>query len=941
MKKYKLKIHQTILKLCLFWSVFTVAQNNSIAIKADFNPEKDEMKIQQEIVFFNNSDSILNHIYLHNWANSFRDRKTPLSKRLIKDFKKDLYFAKPDEIGYTTIKNLTVDFENIVFNEAPNQADIIDIQLNSPLLPAEKRTIIITYSLKIPDAKFTSYGKTAIGYHLRFWYMTPAIFQNGWKLMSNLNTDDLFENTTDFTIEIKIPKPYVLESNLYQYETKNEKNTDYYLVGKNKTNVILSINKTPQLKTYKVNDVAIYTDILNDKIEDTKCIDILSRELLFIEKYLGKYSHKEIYIDKITKDKNPIVGLSQLPSFIRPFSEEFKWDITLFKALSIAYLENRMFLNLREEYWLLDGIQNYLMMEYIETYYPEIKLLGKFSDKWYLKNFNISKLKFNEKYPLIYQFVSRQFLDQALITPVDSLSNFNRKIANKYKAGLAIKYLKNFLGDSILTSSIRELYQEKSEKLISTANFKEIITKKTTKNLDWFFEDFIKTNKKIDYTIDDVFVEKDSLKVSIRNKRNITTPVLLYGLTDKEIIFKKWFTNIDDTATVSIPNQNINKVVLNYEDIYPELNTLDNWKSLDKKIFNKPLKFNLIKDINDPYYNQLFYQPNVSYNFYNGAILGVRVHNKPLIKRNLEASIAPAYATNSGTVIGQFSFLLNQYFEETSIYRIRYGIAGLTLDYAPNLSYKSLVPFVNMEFKRKDLRDATSEILSARLVHIDKEVLPNTIQTDQDNYSVLSINYSFINPDIIKEIRYNFSTEIAQNFSKVAADIRFRSLTTSDTQLDFRFFIGTFLSNKTTGDYFSFGLDRTNDYLFQLNYFGRSEDSGIFSQQFIIAEGGFKSVLPSRFANQFMTSFNSSFGLWKWVEFYNDVAFLKNRNSPVFFAYNNGIRLNFVHQILEVYFPLYSNNGWEISQGNYQEKIRFTFTADLKAIFSFIRRGVL
>ena len=927
--------------MCLFWSVFTVAQNNSIAIKADFNPEKDEMKIQQEIFFFNNSDSILNHIYLHNWANSFRDRKTPLSKRLIKDFKKDLYFAKPDEIGYTTIKNLTVDFENIVFNEAPNQADIIDIQLNSPLLPAEKRTIIITYSLKIPDAKFTSYGKTAIGYHLRFWYMTPAIFQNGWKLMSNLNTDDLFENTTDFTIEIKIPKPYVLESNLYQYETKNEKNTDYYLVGKNKTNVILSINKTPQLKTYKVNDVAIYTDILNDKIEDTKCIDILSRELLFIEKYLGKYSHKEIYIDKITKDKNPIVGLSQLPSFIRPFSEEFKWDITLFKALSIAYLENRMFLNLREEYWLLDGIQNYLMMEYIETYYPEIKLLGKFSDKWYLKNFNISKLKFNEKYPLIYQFVSRQFLDQALITPVDSLSNFNRKIANKYKAGLAIKYLKNFLGDSILTSSIRELYQEKSEKLISTANFKEIITKKTTKNLDWFFEDFIKTNKKIDYTIDDVFVEKDSLKVSIRNKRNITTPVLLYGLTDKEIIFKKWFTNIDDTATVSIPNQNINKVVLNYEDIYPELNTLDNWKSLDKKIFNKPLKFNLIKDINDPYYNQLFYQPNVSYNFYNGAILGVRVHNKPLIKRNLEASIAPAYATNSGTVIGQFSFLLNQYFEETSIYRIRYGIAGLTLDYAPNLSYKSLVPFVNMEFKRKDLRDATSEILSARLVHIDKEVLPNTIQTDQDNYSVLSINYSFINPDIIKEIRYNFSTEIAQNFSKVAADIRFRSLTTSDTQLDFRFFIGTFLSNKTTGDYFSFGLDRANDYLFQLNYFGRSEDSGIFSQQFIIAEGGFKSVLPSRFANQFMTSFNSSFGLWKWVEFYNDVAFLKNRNSPVFFAYNNGIRLNFVHQILEVYFPLYSNNGWEISQGNYQEKIRFTFTADLKAIFSFIRRGVL
>jgi len=39
-----------------------MAQTNTIAIKATFNPEKDELKIQQEIVFFNNSDAILHHI---------------------------------------------------------------------------------------------------------------------------------------------------------------------------------------------------------------------------------------------------------------------------------------------------------------------------------------------------------------------------------------------------------------------------------------------------------------------------------------------------------------------------------------------------------------------------------------------------------------------------------------------------------------------------------------------------------------------------------------------------------------------------------------------------------------------------------------------------------------------------------------------------------------
>ena len=131
------------------------------------------------------------------------------------------------------------------------------------------------------------------------------------------------------------------------------------------------------------------------------------------------------------------------------------------------------------------------------------------------------------------------------------------------------------------------------------------------------------------------------------------------------------------------------------------------------------------------------------------------------------------------------------------------------------------------------------------------------------------------------------------------------------------------------------------EFLFQLNYLGRSESSGFFSQQYIINEGGFKSVLPTRFANQFMVSNNSSIGLWRWIEVYNDVAFLKNKNQPLYFAYENGIRFNFVHEIFEIYFPLYSNNGWEISQNAYPEKIRFSLSADVKSIYNFFKRGFL
>ena len=319
----------------------------------------------------------------------------------------------------------------------------------------------------------------------------------------------------------------------------------------------------------------------------------------------------------------------------------------------------------------------------------------------------------------------------------------------------------------------------------------------------------------------------------------------------------------------------------------------------------------------------------------------MKLHNTPLIKRNLIAKFLPGYATKSNKLNGSFSLLYNHFFEDTDIYKISYGIAGNTLQYAPGLSYSSLIPYVSLQFKRKSLRDATSKFISAKVVHIDKEILPATTKTEQDNYSVLSLSYNYINPDIIEETRFNVNTEIAKNFSKVSADFRYRKLTSSDTQLDFRVFAGAFLKNNSEGNYFSFGLDRANDYLFELNYYGRSEDSGIFSQQYIITEGGFKSVLPTRFANKYMLSLNSSIGLWRWIEFYQDVAFLKNKKERLFFGYENGVRLNFVHNIFEIYFPLYSNNGWEVSQASYAQNIRFTFTGDVNSIYNFFKRGFL
>jgi hypothetical protein len=155
-----------------------------------------------------------------------------------------------------------------------------------------------------------------------------------------------------------------------------------------------------------------------------------------------------------------------------------------------------------------------------------------------------------------------------------------------------------------------------------------------------------------------------------------------------------------------------------------------------------------------------------------------------------------------------------------------------------------------------------------------------------------------------------------------------------------RFFAGTFLKNTNDigSDYFSFALDRPTDYLFDYAYLGRSESTGIFSQQYIDAEGGFKSKLQPPFANQWISTLNVSTTLWKYVLAYSDIGLVKNKLNNAKFVYDSGIRVNLVTDYFEVYFPLYSNLGWEIGQPHYDQKIRFKFTVDPKSLFGLFRR---
>ncbi len=163
----------------------------------------------------------------------------------------------------------------------------------------------------------------------------------------------------------------------------------------------------------------------------------------------------------------------------------------------------------RKDNWVYDGIQIYAMMKYMEENHLDQKMLGKLSDMKLFKSYNITNLTFNEQYSYYYMLMARKNLDQPLGDPKNTLIKFNEQIASKYRAGLSLSYLDDYLDHNIVPESIQKFYDLNKTQQTNRYDFEKILTENSTKNIDWFFRTIIESRDIIDYQFTNVSRTKD------------------------------------------------------------------------------------------------------------------------------------------------------------------------------------------------------------------------------------------------------------------------------------------------------------------------------------------------------------------------------------------------------------------------------------------------
>lgn len=907
-------------------------------IKASLDPVENKIHVVQKIRYTHLKDFPTKEIYLNDWNHAYSSTESPLAKRLVEEYNRSFHLSKKSKRGATIIESLRVNGKVHDWERPENHIDIIKVTLEEEITKGSVVKLQIAYTLQLADAKFTGYGITDDEtYYLENIFLSIA-WQNSkeWSPISHLDLEDIPNSKGDYNIVFSLPNKLEIISNLTPYKKEATKDELIYsFKNKDKKQLLFQIGAENDYSDFSFDRKQISSNLKANDLSEAGSRYSLKKINTFLNNTLGDFPHGRILLSQEKYEKRPFYGLTLVPAFLKPFPPQFEFEIKALNTYLYHYLNEVLPLHPREDYWLIGGIHTYLMMRYVIEYYPDKKLLGLILRqpiaKFLLKKYHFKDLSFEDTFIEYHGFVLRRNLQQALVTPKEELIKFNEQIGTPSQMGLLLNYGINF-SDKDIAHFIAKIKSNQ----FNGAALQKFFFDYFDLNQSTFFKVYAKGRKPIDLRFSGSKEKGDQITFKVEEKNNFSPPFSI-GLVKNDSIIKQYNYTGDQLNTyINIATEKADYMVINPTTKLPEFNPRNNWKKLGG-LGIKPLRLTFVKDLENPQYNQIFYNPRMDFNVYDGLSFGVRLNNKTIKSRPFTFNLEPFYSTKEKSLVGTFATSYSRLNSESDYYLTKINLAGSSFHYDTNLRYSSLFTSINIFKRNRNLRDNKKQLINLFWQYVDRDENLNAVQNP--NYSITGLNYIFSNKGALDYFTLNSGFEASEKFGKINFTTEYRHLMRSGRQISLRLFAGKFLwRNTLNSSYFDFALDRPTDYLFQYNYIGRSETTGIYSQQFIPAEGGFKSQFANPYSDDLLITLNSSIGLWKWIEAYGDLGYINQREQSSRILFDTGLRLNLVPDFLEIYFPLYNTKGLQLQGPDYQQKIRYVITFDPRTLTQLFSR---
>ncbi|HYG53090.1 MAG TPA: M1 family aminopeptidase, partial [Flavobacteriales bacterium] len=573
-----------------------------------------------------------------------------------------------------------------------------------------------------------------------------------------------------------------------------------------------------------------------------------------------------------------------------------------------------------------------------------------------------------------YKLAATSNTDQPIEGKAQDFTAANYGFIVYMKTAACFNYLRAYLGNDLYDKCMREYFKAWKFKHPQPKDLRKIVEKNTKKDLSWFFDDLIGTNKVIDYKI--TTKRKPDTKsrvtygwmkyeegVGVKNVGGIAAPIFVAGYAYDTIADARWYQGLNGSTIASFPNGSFDRVVIDPFYDMPDINHSNNfykYKIKGKKLFAKtePLKLKFLLGYENPRRSTLFYTPVVGGNAYDGWQAGVAFYNSFAFQKPVEWAVMPLYGIRSGKINGSLSLCVNSnYRESTLLSKISYTLTGATYSYLPHIfgtnidftnRFFRISPGVKVDFKPSTPRSPYRQRLHVLFTQVG-EMEKTTCEGDCEGLiandtlklsSFVDLEYSFSSSKVFIPWTATTHARYGPGFAFVTAEYKWsRVLGVRGKKVHARVYAGAFLFNNTTSSRYNLrgdGIRGYYDYEYAGVFIGRNETQGVWAQQFMEGFANIKTPTAYAQSNKWNVALNLSGDLpIPYFKVFADVAAapyttLSNGQTTtgVRAVYDAGFNLSLFWGALNIYVPClvskriadeYSANSVE-----FYERIRFT-----------------
>ncbi|MGK0384332.1 MAG: hypothetical protein ACJAVL_001069 [Bacteroidia bacterium] len=960
-------------------------QEVNYEIHVSLDDEKHQLRASETIEYINNSPSTLTFIWFHIWPNAYKDGSTALSKQMQEDGDLTLFFSNYRDRGWIDSLDFQVNGQKARMEIDKRNKDICRVFLNEPLEPGERITISTPFRVQIPKGIFSRLGHLDQAYQITQWYPKPAVYdKDGWHQMPYLGQGEFYSEFGMFDVHITLPNNYVVGStgdlvngekelswlNEKVKKTETIKEFDYYDLSfpassKNSKTLHYHQEKVHDFgwfadKRYhvlkgevvlpnsgrKVTTWAMFTNNEADLWKNS--IEYLNDATYYYSLWVGDYPYNHVTaVDGVLSEG----GGMEYPNvtIIGESGDAISLEEVIMHEVGHNWFYGALASNERDHPWMDEGLNSFIESRYMNRKFPDLMLRDVYGGRklidFGMKLADIYNMPYSSISQHVYNVAARANTDQPIESSSESYTSTNYGSIVYVKTAFAFNYLMAYIGEEKMNEVMSAYFEKWKFKHPQPEDFEAVVIEVTGDSLKWFFNDVIRSTRKMDYSISQIKKEEGKLRVKIRNNGKIAGPFPLSLIQGKDTVTTKWFSGIERSEWVEVDCTDCDRIVLDGQQVIPDINRKNNTLRVNgafRKV--EKLQPKLIAYYENPYRSQFAYSPILGWNNYDGFMLGAAIYNNLLPENKLDYTFMPMYTFGSKTVTGyaKLGYTIHQnsrrYPNITfSVEAQRFDVGQVSPFFNPTDSRSPSIP--NNIVRPTMLIKLLGENRRKKIKHSFR-LRNNMFFGEQGGGIVRHI------PQLTYGFKYSFSPHITElnadlqwlnNEARFSLEAIYRFKFKRGYGIRARVFFGK-LINRSSTPAFNFRMSSPRgyqEYLQEAAFLGRNETRGFLSQQMVEAEGGFKSYSFIGSSNDWILALNLSSTIYRKIpiELFMSVGTYANAKNAFpesqLFLVEFGASVVLVRDVLEVHFPfLYSKNlkdAIALNTTSYGQQIRFTF----------------